>query len=56
MSPEISERSFGEAIEWGLLQDSPDACTGDATAVRDRRVFASIVITKLRSLQENQRR
>jgi type I restriction enzyme R subunit len=35
MSPEISERSFEEAIECGLLQYGPDACTGDATAVRE---------------------
>ena len=30
MSPEVSERSFEEAIECGLLQDGPDACIGDA--------------------------
>src|SRR5439155_8857379 len=35
MSPEISERSFEEAIECGLLQHGPDACAGDATAVRE---------------------
>ena len=35
MSPEISERSFEEAIECGLLQYGPDACVGDATAVRE---------------------
>ncbi len=35
MSPEISERSFEEAIECGLLQYGPDACAGDATAVRE---------------------
>ena len=28
MSPEISERSFEEAIECSLLQDGPDACAG----------------------------
>ena len=33
MSPEVSERSFEEAIECGLLQDGPDACAGR----RDRR-------------------
>ena len=35
MSPEVSERSFEEAIECGLLQYGPDACAGDATAVRE---------------------
>ena len=35
MSPEISERSFEEAIECGLLQYGPDACAGDATTVRE---------------------
>ena len=35
MSPEISERSFEEAIECALLQYGPDACAGDATAVRE---------------------
>lgn len=35
MSPEISERSFEEAIECGLLQQGPDACAGEATAVRE---------------------
>jgi type I restriction enzyme R subunit len=35
MSPEISERSFEEAIECGLLQHGPDACAGDAAAVRE---------------------
>ena len=35
MSPEISERSFEEAIECGLLQYGPDVCVGDATAVRE---------------------
>ena len=35
MSPEISERSFEEAIECALLQHGPDACAGDATAVRE---------------------
>ena len=35
MSPEISERAFEEAIECALLQYGPDACTGDATAVRE---------------------
>ncbi len=32
---EISERAFEEAIECGLLQYGPDACAGDATAVRE---------------------
>ena len=35
MSVEISERSFEEAIECGLLLHGPDACTGDATVVRE---------------------
>ncbi len=35
MNAEISERSFEEAIECGLLQHGPDACAGDATAVRE---------------------
>jgi hypothetical protein len=35
LSPEISERSFEEAIECGLLQYGPDACSGGATAVRE---------------------
>ena len=34
MSPEISERSFEEAIECGLLQYGPDACVDLALAVR----------------------
>lgn len=33
MSPEVSERSFEEAIECGLLQYGPDSCFGDATSV-----------------------
>jgi type I restriction enzyme R subunit len=35
VSPEISERSFEEAIACALLQYGPDACGGDATAVRE---------------------
>jgi type I restriction enzyme R subunit len=35
MSPEISERSFEQAIECGLLQDGPDACLGDAPGIRE---------------------
>ena len=35
MSPEISERSFEEAIECALLQHGPDPCAGEATAVRE---------------------
>ena len=35
MSPEVSECAFEEAIECGLLQQGPDACAGDATAVRE---------------------
>ena len=34
MSPEISERSFEDAIECALLQLGPDACPGDAAAMR----------------------
>jgi hypothetical protein len=35
MSPEISERAFEDAIACALLQNGPDACPGDATAVRE---------------------
>ncbi len=35
MSVDVSERSFEEAIECGLLQHGPDACAGDASAVRE---------------------
>jgi len=35
MSPEISERSFEQAIECSLLQHGPDACAGDAAAVHE---------------------
>jgi len=35
VSPRISECAFEEAIECGLLQHGPDACAGDATAVRE---------------------
>ncbi len=35
MSPDISERSFEDAIECGLLQFGPDACAGDTIAVRE---------------------
>jgi hypothetical protein len=35
MTPEISERSFEEAIECGLLQHGPDACPGGTAAVRE---------------------
>jgi len=35
VSPEISERSFEEAIDCGLLQYGPDACVGDSMAVRE---------------------
>jgi hypothetical protein len=31
MSVEVSERSFEEAIECGLLQHGPDACAGDTS-------------------------
>jgi len=33
MSPEVSERSFEEAIECGLLQHGPDACVVGVTAL-----------------------
>ena len=33
--PDISERSFEEAIECGLLQHGPDACAGDSMTVRE---------------------
>ena len=36
MSPDITERAFEEAIECALLQNGPDACPGDATAVREQ--------------------
>jgi type I restriction enzyme R subunit len=35
MSPDISERSFEETIECALLRHGPDACAGEATAVRE---------------------
>ena len=35
MTPDISERAFEEAIECALLRHGPDACPGDATAVRE---------------------
>jgi type I restriction enzyme, R subunit len=35
MSPDISERSFEQAIECGLLQYGPDACVGDSNALRE---------------------
>jgi type I restriction enzyme R subunit len=35
VSPDISERSFEEAIECGLLQDGPDACPGFVSAVHE---------------------
>src|SRR5437868_9891412 len=35
MSPEISERSFEEAIECGLLEHGPDACVGITPAVHE---------------------
>ncbi len=30
--PEVSERSFEDAIECGLLRYGPDACPGDSEA------------------------
>jgi len=35
MTGKISERAFEEAIECALLRNGPDACPGDATAVRE---------------------
>ena len=35
MTPDISERSFEEAIEYGLLQDGPDAGDGSPARVRE---------------------
>jgi type I restriction enzyme R subunit len=35
MSPEVSERSFEEAIECGLLEYGPDACPGASGSVRE---------------------
>jgi type I restriction enzyme R subunit len=35
MTPEISERSFDEAIEFGLLRRGPDACPGEAPTIRE---------------------
>jgi type I restriction enzyme, R subunit len=35
MSLEVSERSFEEAIECGLLQGGPDACVGATATVRE---------------------
>ena len=35
MTVEVSERKFEEAIECALLQNAPDACPGDPTALRE---------------------
>ncbi|MGH7558902.1 MAG: RNA-binding domain-containing protein [Gemmatimonadota bacterium] len=35
MTQRVSERAFEEAIECALLEHGPDACPGDATAVRE---------------------
>jgi hypothetical protein len=35
VSPEVSERSFEEAIECALLQYGPDACAGEAKGLRE---------------------
>ena len=35
MTPDISERAFEAAIECALLRGGPDACPGDAAAVRE---------------------
>lgn len=37
MSPEVSERSFEEAIECALLRHGPDACADETTVVRETR-------------------
>jgi type I restriction enzyme R subunit len=38
LSPDISERSFEEAIECALLQNGPDDCSTSTTAVREMTV------------------
>ncbi len=38
MSPDVSERSFEDAIECGLLREGPDACAGEASAVREAQL------------------
>ncbi len=35
MSPDTSERAFGDAIECGHLRYGPDACAGEAAGVRE---------------------
>ena len=35
MTPDVSERAFEAAIECALLRHGPDACPGDAAAVRE---------------------
>ena len=35
MSPEISERSFEDAIECGLLRHGPDACARETAVIRE---------------------
>ena len=35
MTPDVSERAFEAAIECALLRHGPDACLGDAAAVRE---------------------
>ena len=42
MSPEISERSFEEAIECGLLQYGPDSCVGRGTEVHETMAPSSV--------------
>jgi type I restriction enzyme R subunit len=39
VSPEVSERSFEEAIECRLLQYGPDACAGDTVVRETTRPF-----------------
>ena len=35
MAPEVSERSFEEAIECAMLRGGPDACEGEARLMRE---------------------
>jgi len=37
MNPEISERSFEDAIECALLAFGPDACPGESVVSRETR-------------------
>ena len=44
MTPEVSERAFEDGIECALLRDGPDACPGDATAVREAPPFGDVPV------------